>query len=209
MTRTQQDSVLSLPLSHLTCLLHFPFISPRWAFCIRLARPWPPAGARCPWDLSHHRCIPAYHFTGAFDGCALLLPLSFSMTTCAKWLEYSNTLCSLIFTVSVRVSPSRPWRPCSPRSITAAVDSSHCAAAPVEIISLSAACLFPRCQPMPTVVYLQFALPQCCQQTLISPFSVPLIFAYYHMPNCCIHFCTSVFMSWMQEGVNVFNDLLK
>lgn len=68
-------------------------------------------------------------------------------------------------------------------STAAAADSSHCAAAPVEIICLSAACLSPGCQPTPAFVYLQFAFPQSCQQSLISPFSVLLILAHHHMPN--------------------------
>lgn len=126
-----------------------PFISPHWAFYIKLAWPWPPAGDRCPWDLSHHCCIPAYHFTSPLmDVLSTALCLLVLQCVLSEW----NTVCSFIFTVCVKVSSSRPWSPCSLRSITAAVDSSHCAAAPVEIISLSAACLSPRCQLMPTVV---------------------------------------------------------
>lgn len=92
---------------------------------------------------------------------------------------HGSTISCLIFTVLVRVSAVRPFS-CSPRNITVAVDSSHCAAAPVEIISLSASRLSLRCQLMPTVVHPRFALPQCCSQMLISPFSALLFLILSH-----------------------------
>lgn len=104
---------------------------------------------------SLHSCASLHQW---FDNCVLHLLFSFlTAVMCAKWVEYrddKNAVCSLIFTECVKAFLSRPWSPRSPRSI-AAVGNSNCVAAPVEIISLSAACLFPRCQLMPTVVYLQ------------------------------------------------------
>ncbi len=170
-------------------------MSPYWAFYIRLSM------ASCRYQMpegcessSLHVCISFYP---SFDGCALHLSMFCSAALCVKWVQYKRTVYSLIFTVSLNVSWSRPWSPYSLRRVTAAVDSSHCAAAAVEIISLPAATLSPRCQLMPTVVHLQFALLQCCQQMLISPFSVLLILAYYSMPITLHTYPLFSDMPWM------------
>lgn len=116
-----------------------------------------------------------------------------------------NTVCFIISTASGKVAQSS----CSLRSVTAASDSSDCAAALVEIIFMSAACLSPRCQLMPTVVYLQFALSQCCQQISSHHF---LCYRFYHIITCQTYrhilLFVGLFGPWMQQCVNAFDDLL-
>lgn len=72
-----------------------------------------------------HSCM---SFHQCFDGCALFL-------YAFQWIMYKSTISSLIFTVLVKVSLVRPFS-CSPRNITAAVDSSHCSGLPVSILTL-------------------------------------------------------------------------